>query len=257
MTHWTEEFFVENADVYGQELKEMDEWAEDETTNLLTLISEDLDTVPSTVLDVGCGLGRHCLEFAAAGLEVTGIDISPDFIGRARERAATANVAGHTRFCELDMRELNALDVTFDLVVCLYNTFGYFDDDTNIDILRQMHDRLTPDGVCVLQVINKDTYLTDFQSTVVRDHEFGLILAQHGFESQTSRMTVTRDILRGEAPDFEYDRRLTYDMRLYSPPELTQAVLEAGFADVHLFGGFEREAPSLDRGNLVIIADKM
>lgn len=252
--HWTEEFFVENAEVYGQELKEMDEGTEEETTGLLALVSEECDTTPSTVLDVGCGLGRHCLAFADAGLEVTGIDISPEFISRARERAETATVADHTRFCELDMRELGALNGTFDLVVWLYNTFGYFDDETNIDVLRQIHGRLTSDGVCVLQVMNKDAYLTDFQSAVVSDHEFGMILAHHGFESRTSRMTVTRDILRGEAPDFEYERRLSYDMRLYSPPEFIHAASEAGFEDIQLFGGFEREAPILDRGELVVIA---
>ena len=43
-----------------------------------------------TLLDVGCGTGRHAVEMARRGLLVTGIDISEGMLEQARRRAAEA-----------------------------------------------------------------------------------------------------------------------------------------------------------------------
>ncbi len=50
-------------------------------------------TPPARVLDVGCGYGRHGVELARVGFEVTGVDISEVQLARARERAQGAEVA--------------------------------------------------------------------------------------------------------------------------------------------------------------------
>jgi len=39
------------------------------------------------VLDMPCGPGRHALEFARRGFQVTGVDLNPSFIAQAKERA--------------------------------------------------------------------------------------------------------------------------------------------------------------------------
>jgi SAM-dependent methyltransferase len=68
------------------------------------------------VLDVGCGPGRHSLALARRGLDVVGVDLSPDFIALAR---AAAEADGLTaRFEQIDVREL-AYDGAFDAVLCL------------------------------------------------------------------------------------------------------------------------------------------
>ena len=183
MTDWTEKFFVEDADLYADELEGMDKFAEEEVSDLLNLLSEEFDYAPRTVLDVGCGLGRHCIEFARESLSVTGIDISPDHLNCACNRAETADLGDTIDFCERDMRQLETMDETLDLVVCLYNTFGYFDDETNREVLQQMQDRLTSDGVCVLQVPNKDTTLRNLQADGVRDLDFGMVIARYDFST--------------------------------------------------------------------------
>lgn len=72
------------------------------------------------VLEVGCGPGRLSIRLAAAKrLEVTGLDLDPAMVERARanaERAAT----GHARppsFVVGDVASLAFADATFDLVV--------------------------------------------------------------------------------------------------------------------------------------------
>lgn len=254
MSHWTAEFFVSKSHLFAQELRQKDDSATDEVADLRTLLAETLGHQPSTVLDVGCGFGRHCIEFAKAGLDVTGIDIAPDYLTEARERAAEAGVAEHTRFHERDMRNLDSLDGTFDLAVCLYNTLGYFDDETNVDVLRGIRRRLSPDGVCVVELTNKDAVVANFQSERVRDRAFGTIVEQLSFETATSRLTIARDVLRGDGSARSYEGRVEYAVRLYSPPELERRFEAAGFDDVALYGDYKGNSPSLERGRLVAIA---
>lgn len=46
----------------------------------------------SDVLDLGCGTGRHALEFARKARRVTGIDISPNMIAHAESNARAAGL---------------------------------------------------------------------------------------------------------------------------------------------------------------------
>jgi len=72
------------------------------------------------VLDVGCGPGRHSLEFARRGHEVVGVDISQTFVDLAERSAADEGIASRTRFVRGDARRLAELDLgTFDLVISL------------------------------------------------------------------------------------------------------------------------------------------
>lgn len=68
------------------------------------------------VLDVGCGPGRHALALARRGIEVVGVDHSPDFVQLARDAAAVEGLPA--TFVELDVRDL-AYDGEFDAAICL------------------------------------------------------------------------------------------------------------------------------------------
>lgn len=253
MDHWTWEFFVEKPALFRDELYGMEEQAEEEISDLLSLLETEFDYSPSTVLDVGCGLGRHALEFADFGLDVTGIDISPEYLAEARERAEAASVSEQTIFRNLDMRELDTLDETFDLAVCLFTTFGYFGDDTNVEVLRGMRQRLSSRGVCAVEVVNKDALLKNFRSEGVTELDHGLAIEQRNFDSRTSRMTVVRDVLHGDEPNFEFEGHVEYDIRLYSPPELECQFSEAGFEEVAVFGDYSGSDLSLDNNRLLTL----
>ena len=70
------------------------------------------------VLDAGCGPGRHALALARRGIDVVGVDLSPDFIALASASADALGVAEHARFETADLREL-AFAGEFDAVLCL------------------------------------------------------------------------------------------------------------------------------------------
>jgi ubiquinone/menaquinone biosynthesis C-methylase UbiE len=68
------------------------------------------------VLDVGCGTGFLALLFAARGHRVTGVDVAPQMIERARAKATAQGLAVTFRID--DAEALPDLDASYDLVVC-------------------------------------------------------------------------------------------------------------------------------------------
>ena len=71
----------------------------------------------ATLLDVGCGSGQLALLAAKDGLEVTGVDIAPNWVERARARAQAEGLRG--TFDEGDAEALPYADKSFDLVVSI------------------------------------------------------------------------------------------------------------------------------------------
>src|SRR5689334_3216719 len=66
------------------------------------------------VCEIGSGWGGFAIHLARAGAQVTAINVSPEQIKIARERAAAAGVAGKVEFVELDYRDVTG---QFDRVV--------------------------------------------------------------------------------------------------------------------------------------------
>src|SRR5262245_21780318 len=119
------------------------------------VIRQSKARAPLAVLDLGCGTGRHALAFAARGFEVTGLDYSQAFLHTAREAARKAGAS--IRFVRGDMKDLRRHFAAnaFDLVVSLFNSFGYFDsrrDDAKM--VRAVHRVLRPGGAFVLNTLN-------------------------------------------------------------------------------------------------------
>jgi SAM-dependent methyltransferase len=83
----------------------------------VAFLVEALDLEPGMrVLDVGCGPGRHALALARGGVEVTGVDLSPEFVELARTAADGEGLPA--RFVVGDVRDL-AYDSEFDAAICL------------------------------------------------------------------------------------------------------------------------------------------
>lgn len=96
------------------------------------------------VLDVGCGPGRHALALARRGIEVTGVDLSDDFVALARTAAATEELPA--RFEVLDVRDL-AYDAEFDAAVCLcQGGFGLLGGRDDADVVGRIARAVRPGG---------------------------------------------------------------------------------------------------------------
>jgi SAM-dependent methyltransferase len=105
------------------------------------------------VLDVGCGPGWLSEYLARCGYWVTGIDISPDMVGIARERVAGiegpigSGMEPHAEFHAMHVREMPWRS-RFDAAI-LYDTMHHFDDE--LETLRVIRSTLAPGGLLYLE----------------------------------------------------------------------------------------------------------
>jgi SAM-dependent methyltransferase len=72
----------------------------------------------SRVLDVACGTGNTAIPLAQRGCVVTGVDIAPNLLVQARERAAQEGLT--ITFDEGDAEQLPYPDASFDAVVTMF-----------------------------------------------------------------------------------------------------------------------------------------
>jgi SAM-dependent methyltransferase len=100
--------------------------------------------VGERVLDVGCGPGRHSLALARRGLDVVGVDLSPDFVALACDAAAAEGLSA--RFELVDVREL-AFEAEFDAAICLcQGGFGLLGGRDEPAVLARIARAVRPGG---------------------------------------------------------------------------------------------------------------
>ncbi|WP_344359585.1 class I SAM-dependent methyltransferase [Streptomyces gobitricini] len=104
-----------------------------------------LPAEPADVLDVGCGTGSLSLLLAEDGHRVTGVDLAPRMVERARGKLAAAGRAG--RFLAGDAMELPTGEERFGVVLCRHLLWTLPDPES---ALRAWVNRLRPGGRLVL-----------------------------------------------------------------------------------------------------------
>jgi len=128
-------------------------WAQHTAAEVAFIMRECNLRSGCTVLDVGCGTGRHVFELARNGIRATGIDYLPEAI---EERKAAARNNENAEFDVGDAREVS-LGKTFDTVLCLYDVIGSFAEESeNQRILTTIKQHLRPGGRALLSVMNLD-----------------------------------------------------------------------------------------------------
>ena len=109
-----------------------------------------------SVLDVSCGIGTQSIGLASFGFEVTGSDLSPEAVERARREAAWRGL--NISFSVCDMRQAGAhTAMTFDVVLSGDNAVPHLLSDEEILLaLRAMHACLRRGGGCVITIRDYD-----------------------------------------------------------------------------------------------------
>jgi len=113
------------------------------------------------VLDIGCGTGRHSLEFAKRGYECLGLDYSEPLIEMAKQ---DAKKFPKLAFRHEDCRRFSLAE-KYDVVICLYDVIGSFiDAESNLNILKMIADSMTEGGKAVISVMNYEHQSTAYDS---------------------------------------------------------------------------------------------
>ena len=199
---------------------------------------------PASILDLSCGAGRHTLELARRGFRAIGLDLSPYQLAKARSRSAVPHgtpnrPGGQADFVRGDMRSIPLHDRSVQAVVCLFNSFGYFSDEGNSSVLREVRRVLAPGGRLVLDVLNRDAFLLHQPERTWDRVADGLVLQDLEYQVRSGRLQTSWTYIRDDGCR---DTLITLN-RLYSAHELIALCEAAGlevldFNDGQLRGYF-------------------
>ena len=192
-----------------------------------------------SVLDVGCGPGRHAIELASRGCRVRGIDVSERFIEIAREDAGSLSAT-------FDV--LNAVDLKFkeefDAAICIcQGGFGMHTDDANDRaVLRGIARSLKPGGALLLTAFN--AYFS------IRHHVDARFDATAGVSTEVTSVLSES----GEAMEAELVTGC------YTPRELRLLAESVGLQVIGVYGGepgaYGLQPPSVDLPENLLLARK-
>jgi len=202
----------------------------------------------ASILDVGCGTGRHSVALAQHGFAVTGIDLSEDMLKKARARATASNT--HPTFLQCDATKY-ASEPVFDAAIGLcegaMGLLGRSDDpiERDLTVLRNVYAALAPKGQFIVNALNVFRVVLQVGHNEEAD-TFDVM-------SQTTLNTMVFETPEGpvEIPCRE---------RMYTPTEFSLMLRAAGFTVEHIWGGtagnWRRGPMSLDEYELMAVARK-
>lgn len=112
------------------------------------------------ILDVGCGWGRHSLELARLGFQVTGLDLSARLLEEAANAARAEGL--EIEWVQGDMRKM-AFDARFDAAISMFSSLGYFDsEEDDLAALRGMREAVVPGGRLLLETMHRDAIAREY-----------------------------------------------------------------------------------------------
>jgi 2-polyprenyl-3-methyl-5-hydroxy-6-metoxy-1,4-benzoquinol methylase len=210
------------------------DYAEDLTRREVDFLIEALRLRGTeTILDLGCGGGRHSLELARRGYTVVGVDLVAPVLVHARAQAAAEGLS--VEFVQGDMRELHFAE-RFDVALLLNSSLGFFDDTTNQAVLAGVARALAPGGQLLIQCINPyriESYLREFRQGWYALGS-GYVLREAQFDPRSATLAIGyRYLDPAQALDVVHpgDR-----IRLYGFPELIVMLNAAGLRPLSAFG---------------------
>ncbi len=243
---WFEEWF--DSPLYEKIYADRNQ---EEAAQLATLIENRIPSSDfSELLDLGCGRGRHSITLSKRGYHVTGVDLSEEAIKKARRIASDENLTD-IRFLIGDMRD--PIDRTFDAVLNLFTTFGYFlDDAENVDVLKNVNRMLKTDGLFLQDYLNSEQVKSNLVPS--ESGEYGNM--QYEIERKVEENMVFKTI-RFSGAELDQPLEFTERVKLYDLDWFEKELDQSGLKLLTLFGDY-KGAPFLEKESprLIMLSQK-
>jgi D-alanine-D-alanine ligase len=185
--------------------------------------------ITAKILDLCCGQGRHTLHLAKSypHIKFHGHDQSSFLISLAKERAQEQKLTSQTTFTVGDCRSIPYKDNTFDLVIVMGNSFGYFaTDDGDKKVLKEVLRVLAPGGRVVLDLTDGGYMRENFAERSWEWVDDTIFVCRERQLSKDRLRLISREIV--SSTDKGVIRDQFYQERLYSKSELEELLKDNG-----------------------------
>lgn len=206
---------------------------------------------PSLILEQCCGVGDVAHQLAKNGHEVYAIDYSKEYIDIGIKSFSNVSFVCDNALTYQFVEKLER----FDYVINWYSSFGYFDEQNNIQLIKNAFEHLKEGGIYLIDMYNTVSILRNFKN-----------LFEYHFQHQNQEIDVKRssdinlnEMIMLQKWEYFFEGKKEYEhdttLSLYSPKEMIKYLKEIGFSEVSLFD--ENHLPlSIHSQRLKIIARK-
>ena len=256
--HWTEDVFRDKASTFMPILTARKEKAENQINAIQEILTKYDVPENSKLLDLACGIGRHSVELASRGYHVVGVDISKEYLETAQQMATDRRVSSYCQFIRGDMRQIKSVlhnYEEFDVIVNLFTSFGYYDDETDRKILRDIRDLVRKGGLFIIDIMNRDYFIRNIRSMHISNPtDEHLHIEETKLNLENSRLHAVWKIYKPVGDDREYQETITIDNRLFSLHELKSWLEEAGWSYLEVYGSYDLSPLKFDSKRLIVVA---
>ena len=181
----------------------------------------------SKLIDIACGKGRHAKYFNQKGMDVVGIDLSPNSINTAKK-----DENKKLQFSVHDMRE-NYQENTFDIVTNLFTSFGYFEDNKDEQkAINAMASNLKKEGLLIIDFMNAKKVIAN----LVLNEQKTIDGIMFDITRQVKDGYILKDIC---ITDSEKNHQFQEKVKAITLADYSQFIANAGLKLIDIFGNYK------------------
>ena len=204
-----------------------------------------------SLLDIGCGTGRHAELLSELGFHVSGLDRSEDMVTCARRRGLDIDFY-HGDLCNIQFRE------KFDVVSALFHVISYLTTDDELQsAFNNVHAHLNPEGLFVFDCWHGPAVLHQRPEVRINRLEEGedrvVRIAEPDLMLDKNRVDVNYQIFMRESGCWN-EFRETHSMRYLFQPEIAELLSRNGMHLLHTEEWMTSGEPSQNTWSVVYIA---
>ncbi|MFL5590997.1 MAG: class I SAM-dependent methyltransferase [Ktedonobacteraceae bacterium] len=197
------------------------------------------------LLDLACGTGRMALRLAAQGYQVTGVDIMPEMIEWARQKALRQGVS--IDWVVADARTFH-LQKQFPFIYMLENVFQFFLTRADQEaMLARVREHMLPQGCFLFETRNPSSRNLlqvrhpDPQKYTLPDGGQLLTTEEQYYDPMTQIQHETRHLTFLHKAGQQEEKTLRTALRYVFPQEIEALLFYNGFQIRSCYGSWQQE----------------
>ncbi len=245
---WYETFFQGiNCELWEKAVSP--EWTKQEVDFLIGELNLKQE---QSLLDIPCGFGRHSIEFAKRGFNVTGIDISQTFIAGLTEKIKSNKL--NITALQADILSMQ-LTQKFSGAICMGNSFGYFNFERMKSFVEKVSSSLEIGAKFIINSgMIAESVLPNFSSYQNKSYtvENITMIVTNIYNVEDSYM-ISNLLLSKEGKSEEH----SFKHFVFTLGEVKRLLKLVGLKTIATYGSLSKEEYKLGDQQIYIVAEKV
>lgn len=216
------------------------------------------DIPVSLVLDLCCGTGTMTMALDALGYDMTGVDLSPEMLQIARDKAAAAGRSDNILFLCQDMCDFELYGTVQAVVSCL-DSLGHLDGKADLErVFRLVHNYLEPGGIFCFDLNSPYKFKNIYGVNAYVLEDEGIYCGWQNVYDPSTRICDFYTSVFTENEDGTYTRRDDYEREYcFTQKEVEKLLGKCGFALVSVDGDIDGSTVEKDTERLYFTAKRI